>query len=176
MYVLAHQLNNLPIMSLQSGTPVGTVLRPLINSANLEVMALYCTTQGERGRQRVVLMRDVRQFASDCVILDSVDDIEDASEIVRLRPAVEANFNPIGRLVVNESGHRLGKVEDYTVNLKTSMVQKLYVHQSLMRSILFNSLVVDRTQIIDVSPAKFTVRDAAAKEPLFSAKTIPDSK
>ena len=43
---------------------------------------------------------------------------------MRLRDVAERNFNPIGRMVVNESGQRLGKVEDYTINLKTSMLQK----------------------------------------------------
>lgn len=163
MYILANQLTNLPVMSLQTGQPIATVKHPVVNIANLEVMALACSV-GRRRKQGVVLIRDIRQFATDCVIIDSFDEIEDPHEIVRLREVMARNFNPIDRQVVSETGQRLGKVEDYTINLKTQMLQKLYVHQSLMKSILFSNLVVDRTQIIDVSNQQFTVKDTSVRE------------
>ncbi|HEX7259860.1 MAG TPA: hypothetical protein VF272_02935 [Candidatus Saccharimonadia bacterium] len=166
MYVLANQITALQVMSLQTGQPIAVIERPLINAANLEVKALRCKMN--RRKTGVILMRDIRQFANDCVIIDSFDEIEDANEIVRLRDVIKRDFNPIDKLVINESNHRLGRVEDYTINLKTFMVQKLYVHQSLVKSILFNNLVVDRTQIIDVTDRQFTVKDAGVIEPSLS--------
>jgi sporulation protein YlmC with PRC-barrel domain len=165
MYLLANQLKDLPVMSLQTGQPIAVVKQPIISPSNLEIVALQCDIgRGGRRRTSVILLRDVRQFATDCVIIDSFDDIEDASEIVRLQAVMEHRFDPVGKQVVSESGQKLGKVEDYTINLKTYMLQKLYVHQSLMKSILFNNLVIDRTQIIDVSQKQFTVKDAAETE------------
>ncbi len=158
-------------MSLQTGQPIATVDRPVVNAANLEVMALLCRTS--RRRTNVILMRDIRQFANDCVIIDSFDDIEDAGEIVRLKEIMQRDFNPLDKLVANESGHKLGHVEDYTINLKSQMIQKLYVHQSLMKSILFNSLVIDRTQIIDISDKQFTVKDASVTKPSLAPTPVP---
>lgn len=169
MYVLANQLEGLPIMSLQTGAAIAVVERPVVNPTNLEVMALQCNIGRVRKQGSVLLMRDIRQFARDCIIIDSFEEIEDIEEIVRLRDIAARAFNPVGKPVFSESGQRLGKVEDYTINLKTFMLQKLYVHQSLMKSILFNNLTVDRTQIIDVTDKQFTVKDALAKEP----KLIP---
>ncbi len=166
MYILANQITDLPVMSLQTGQPIAVIERPVINAANLEVKALLCKMK--RRKQGVILMRDVRQFANDCIIVDSFDEIEEAEEIVRLQEVMKRNFNPIDKLVVSESNHRLGRVEDYTINLKTFMVQKLYVHQSLVKSILFNNLVIDRTQIIDVTDRQFTVKDAGIKEPILT--------
>lgn len=163
-------------MSLQTGQPIATVLRPVINQLNLEVMALHCQFGRGKNQVGVILLRDVRQFAADCVIIDSFDEIEDAGEIVRLQKIMEQDFNPIGKQVVNESGQRLGKTEDYTINLKTGMLQKLYVHQSLMKSLLFNNLVVDRTQIIEISPKQFTVKDASVKQPSLTPHALPQGK
>jgi uncharacterized protein YrrD len=163
MYILANQLTDLPIMSLQTGQAIAMVKQPIINLDNLEVMAIECNVGRMRRHQGVILMRDIRQFATDCVIIDSFDEIEDPHEIVRLREVMTHNFNPIDKMVVSASGQRLGRVEDYTINLKTCMLQKLYVHQSLMKSILFNNLVVDRTQIIDVNQQRFTVKDAEVR-------------
>lgn len=174
MYVLATQLKNLPVLSLQTGQQIASINKPVVQDSSLEVLALQCRL-GRLGRQEgVILMRDIRQVASDCVILDSFDEIEDIKEIVRLREVAIKNFNPIGKLVVNESGQKLGKVEDYTINLKTFLLQKLYVHQSVMKSFLFNNLVIDRTQIIDVSPKQFTVRDVSVKQPAL-APAVPKS-
>jgi sporulation protein YlmC with PRC-barrel domain len=86
---------------------------------------------------------------------------------------VEQNFDPINKTVVNESGDKLGRVDDYTINLKTYMLQKLYVHQSLMKSIIFNNLVIDRTQIIEVTPKQFTVRDATIPKASLASQPIP---
>jgi uncharacterized protein YrrD len=173
MYVLANQLKDLPVMSLQTGQAIAVTERPIINPFDLEVMAVQCHVGRMRRNRGVVLMRDIRQFSSDCIIIDSFDEIENPDEIVRLSKVAERRFDPIGKLVVNESGQRLGKVEDYTINLKTFMLQKLYVHQSLMKSILFNSLVVDRTQIIDVNSKQFTVRDASVSEPSLTPQAVP---
>ncbi|HUC19951.1 MAG TPA: hypothetical protein VMR98_00455 [Candidatus Polarisedimenticolaceae bacterium] len=170
MYILANQITALPVMSLQTGQAIAVVERPVINATNLEVKALQCKVG--RRKTGVILMRDIRQFANDCVIIDSFDEIEDAKEIVRLQEIMKRNFNPVDKLVVNESNHRLGRVEDYTINLKTFMVQKLYVHQSLVKSILFNNLVIDRTQIIDVTDKQFTVKDTGITEPSLAAQPV----
>lgn len=172
MYVLANQLKGLPVMSLQTGSPIAVVEQPIVKQSTLEVMALACTVGKIKRRTSVILLRDIRQFATDCVIIDSFDEIEDANEIVRLRDIVDEAFTPIGKNVVNESGQRLGKVENYTINLKTSMLQKLYVHQSLMKSILFNNLVVDRTQIIDISTKQFTVKDTTLPLKIHTPQTV----
>ncbi|HUC86877.1 MAG TPA: hypothetical protein VMR75_00925 [Candidatus Saccharimonadales bacterium] len=174
MYILANQLTDLPIMSLQTGQAIAVVKQPIVNLATLEVMAIGCNVGRLRRHQGVILMRDIRQFASDCIIIDSFDEIENPDEIVRLREVMAHNFNPIDKLVVSASGQRLGRVEDYTINLKTYMLQKLYVHQSLMKSILFNNLVVDRTQIIDVSQQRFTVKDTEVREGAL-APALPHS-
>lgn len=168
MYVLASQLTNLPVLSLQTGQAIATVVQPIVNQASLEIAALSCKLPGRQ--HSVILMRDIRQFASDCVIIDSFEDIEDANEIVRLRSVVEAGFNPVGKQVVTQSRQTLGKVEDYTINLETFMLQKLYVQQSLLKSVLFNNLAIDRTQIVEVTDKHFVVQDTLEKDPSLIAQ------
>jgi uncharacterized protein YrrD len=173
MYILATQIKGLPVISLQTGQPIAVIAKPLVNQTNMEIVALECSIGRFQKNHGVVLMRDIRQFARDCVVIDSFEEIEDAGEIVRLRDVVEQNFDPINKTVVNESGDKLGRVDDYTINLKTYMLQKLYVHQSLMKSIIFNNLVIDRTQIIEVTPKQFTVRDATIPKASLASQPIP---
>lgn len=176
MYVLASQLRNLPIVGLQTGQEVGTVMRPLVRADSLDIPALYCKIHGGRPEKRyVILMRDIRQHANDCVIVDSHEDIEEAGEIVRLQQAINNDYDPINKLVVNEDGTRLGRVEDYTLNIGSHRIQKLYVHQPFWRSILFHNLVIDRSQIIDINTKQITVRDASIKQLLPRHKVVPEA-
>jgi sporulation protein YlmC with PRC-barrel domain len=166
-------MKSLPIISLQTGEAVGWTKQAVFDIAALEIQAFEC--QSAAGNRSVVLMtRDIRQLASDCVIIDSEDELADPKDIVRLRAILKANFNPLGKSVVSDSGRKLGSVEDFTINLETTRVQKLHVRQSLIQAWLGGSLIIDRTQIIDITPRQITVREATLKSPLIPEGPVPE--
>lgn len=171
MYVLQSQLNNLPIMSLQTGKSVGTVKSPIIDRSKLELAGLFCRPL--QGGPNVLLTRDIRQISRDAVIIDSFEDFSDPKDIVRLQPILEAAYQPLGLKVVDQQGRGLGKVEDYSINIKTNLMQKLYIHQSFIRSMLFNNVLVDRTQIIEAKPKQFIVSDTTTPQLVPGVKSLP---
>ena len=83
------------------------------------------------------------------------------------------SYDPVDKPVVSDSGRKLGNVEDFSVNLETARIKKLYVRQSVIRSWLGSSLIIDRTQIIDISPKQITVRDATVSNSLLPSKPVP---
>ena len=172
MYLLATKMLGQPVISLQTGQTVAALTSPVVKMESLELAALGCKSEGQRSSQ-VLMPRDIRQFAREGVIVDSKDDLSEPEDIVRLKPDLKRDFNPIGCQVVNESGHKLGRVSDYTVNISTFMIQKLYVHQPLMKSLLYSNLVIDRNQIAETAPKQITVRDATVKDALLGAKAAP---
>lgn len=171
MYVLQSQLNNLPIMSLQTGKSIGTVKNPIMDRSKLELAGLFCRPL--QGEQSVLLTRDIRQISRDAVIIDSFEDFSDPRDIVRLQPILKADYQPLGLKVIDQQGRALGKVEDYSINIKTNLMQKLYIHQSFMRSMLFNNVLVDRTQIIEAKPKQFIVSDTTTPQLASGAKSLP---
>ncbi len=173
MYALLSQIEKLPIVSLQTGQKVAQLDKPIINRSNLELMAFYCQSGYFRQRGPVILSRDIRQINRDCLVIDSVDEIENPQEIVRLQEVIRENFDPKGRIVVNETGIRLGKVTDYNINLQTNLIQKLYVKPSAFKHLVINNLVIDRSQIVDISDRQITVRDATVKKPVLAPQPAP---
>lgn len=169
MFALVSNAKNLDIISLQTGQVVGRLGEPIINPDKLEIMAFFVYSGWLKHQQSVLLTRDVRELAQNAVLIDSFEEIEDAGEIVRLKEVLEGNFKLLGIQVVNESGLKLGRVEDYTFDLASYKISKLYVKQSIMRNFLLNNLIIDRNQIIDITPKKIVVRDATVKKPL----TVP---
>jgi len=93
---------------------------------------------------------------------------------VRLKALKSDNFTLIRKTVVSDMGRKLGSVEDFTINIETNKVQKLYVKQSIMRSFFGSSLIIDRTQIVDVTPKQIVVREATLKAGAFIRDVVPD--
>lgn len=174
MYAQASQLQTMPVVSLQTGSSVAWINEPIIESSKLEIMAFLCEAV-ERKTNVILMIRDIRQLSPDGIIVDSEDELADPEDIVRLKSMLNKSFNPLGKHVVSDAGRKLGIVDDYTVNLDTNRVQKLHVRQPLLRSWLGQGLLIDRTQIIDISPRQITVRDAAVKMSLMPAGPITEN-
>ena len=173
MFILASQLKDHPIISLQNGQVVAVAGDLLIDSATLTVAAVYCHSGGWKKETNVLMMRDVRQVAREGLVIDSLEDIEDVAEIVRLKVIIESGFRLMGIAVINESGDHLGHVEDFTVHLESYKVQKLYLKQSLLKNLLLNNLVIDRSNILEVTNQHIVVRDATVPIPKIGISTAP---
>ncbi len=173
MYILASSLKNLPIISLLNGQIVSAVAEPIINPDALELVAVYCQNGFWRKRSSVIMARDIREVAKEGLVIDSLEDIEDASEIVRLKAVIEQHYSPDGAEVVTQSGDKLGKVEDYAIETTGYRIHKLYLKQSLLKNLLLNNLVIDRSQIVDVTPKTIVVKDATiSKAAKKTARTL----
>src|SRR6266851_5501034 len=114
MYAQASQMQSLPVISLQTGEAVAFTRQPVLDMATLETRAFKC--EGPRRKQPLILLsRDIRQLAADCVIIDTEEELAEPGDIVRLKSMMEKSYNPLDKLVISDTGRRLGHVEDYTV-------------------------------------------------------------
>jgi sporulation protein YlmC with PRC-barrel domain len=161
MYAPFSQLENLPIISLQTGETIGRIRKPVIDITNLEIVAYNCENNSKK--PMVLMTRDIRQLAADCVIIDNEDEFSEQEDLVRLKDVLSTGYSPIDKTVVSDTGRKLGSVEDYNINLETSRIQKLTVRRSFLRSWSGPALTIDRTQIIDITPSRITVRDTTVK-------------
>lgn len=176
MYVLASRLEGLGVISLQTGEVIATAEALIVDPGELALVAFRCETGGRRPQPKVLMYRDLRQLAVDCLIVDSEDELAELDDIVRVQELLQANFHPTRTSVVTDTGRRLGTVEDFTINIDTGRAQKIYVRPSLWRSWLGSSLIIDRTQIIDVSPRQIVVRDATVQAHSLGTEPVPDNQ
>ncbi len=173
MYSLASDLVDQPIISLQTGQVVAWAAPPVLNIDNLEVVAFTCVIPHQK-EPLLLLTGDIRQYAADCIIIDDEDELTSPHDIVRFTTDLSHNYSPLGKPVVADTGRKLGTVEDYSINLETHRVQKLYIRQSLLRALFGSNLIIDRTQIIDITPKQITVRDATITEKLLASDAVPE--
>lgn len=173
MYVLAKHLTKLPIISLQLGETVATTNGLVINGPDLRVMAVRCNAGRWRRNQAVILLSDIRQIARDCLLIDSFEDIEDLNEIIRLEAVASRQDTLFRKMVMTQGGQRLGTVDDFSIDPNNGLLHKLYVSQSLMKSLTFNSLVIERSQIANYTSKAIVVRDAYVTKPQLTPSQPP---
>lgn len=173
MYSLASSLKGQPIISLQTGQIIGWLIQPILDISNLEMVAFTCRVP-HRSAAQIIVARDIRQFASDCLIVDDEDALSEPEDIVRLNTNLSNPYTPVGKRVFADTGRHLGTVEDYSLNVDTSRIQRIYVRQSFLRHWFSANLIIDRTQILDVTPERITVRDSTVTDTVISPDTLPE--
>lgn len=158
MFVLSKALLNQPVMSLRTGSAVGTTLAPIINPNNLKIEGFFC--QDKFSKDILVLVTsDIRDIIDQGIVVNDHDALSDPDELVRLKSLIELRFDVMGKPVVTVTKEKLGKVNDYAADNQTLYIQKLYVGQSLLKSLSSGQLSIDRTNIIEITNKKIVVQE-----------------
>lgn len=159
-------------MSLRSGGKIATTVQPIINPNNLKIEGFYCTDSVEKNKQLVLVEPDIRDIIPAGIVVNDHSVLSEADDLIRLKPIMDLNFTVLDKPVVTVSKQKLGKVTDYATEPKSMLIKKLYVTQSLVRSLSGKSLGIDRTQIVEITSRKIVVQDLLQPTPArgFSAE------
>jgi sporulation protein YlmC with PRC-barrel domain len=153
-----------PILSLRIGRPVATTLGPLINPNNLKIEGFYCQEERSR-RQRILLSQDIRDIMPQGLVVNDEEALTDPEELVRLQDIITVGYDVLGKQVETITKHKIGKVNDYAVEVDGLYIQKLYVTRSLFKSLSSASLGIDRSQIVEITDRAIIINDLHGKVP-----------
>ncbi|MGH7237432.1 MAG: hypothetical protein ACREGF_02760, partial [Candidatus Saccharimonadales bacterium] len=145
MLQLSKNLVNRPVLSLRTGSPVATAVAPIFNPNNLKIEGFYCQDSFDKKKHLVLLYQDIRDVIEQGFVVNDHESLSDPADLVRIRELLELNFSLIGKPVVTISKDKIGKVSDFSTEIETMFVQKLYVSQPLRKSLVSGSLTVERT-------------------------------
>lgn len=157
MLRLSGSLRNRPVLSLRSGGPIATAVEPILNPHNLKIMGWWCKAPRNSG-QLVLLAEDVREVTPAGLAVNDDAALSASDELVRHREILDIRFQLIDKTVKTKR-QKLGKVNDFSYN-DGLFVQKLYVARSLVKVFTTeDTLIIDRTQILEVTDSYILVRD-----------------
>jgi uncharacterized protein YrrD len=159
MLSLSNTILNKPVLSIRSGSSVAIAVKPIINPNNLKIEGFYCTDRYNRKKQIVLVQTDIRDIIPDGIVVNDHDSLSDPSELPRLQPIINLDFELIGKQVTTVSKSKVGKVSDYAIDSSSLYIQKLYVNQSLIHSFSGGTLSIDRSQIIEITNKRIVVSD-----------------
>lgn len=171
MLRLSDTLVNRPIISLRSGGPLGMALAPIIDPRNFKILGWWVDERGH-SEKRVLLAEDVRRMTEDGLMVDNEESLVLPDELVRLKETLAANWTLTGKTVKTKR-QKLGKVNDYSYN-DGMIVQKLYVSVPIIKMFSStNTLLIDRSQIVEVTDHYIMVRDAEVTEGAEMPAAVP---
>lgn len=172
MLQLSGALIDKPVLSLQTGAPVGTTLGAIINPNNLKIEGFYCQDRFEK-KQMILLSAEVRDILPQGLVVNDHHALSEADELIRLKDMLELKFELLGKPVHTISKVRVGKVADFAADSQTLYIQKLYVARSILKSFNTGQLSVDRNNIIEITNRKIVIQDILKPTKAAAPATAP---
>jgi sporulation protein YlmC with PRC-barrel domain len=172
MLSLGSSLQNKQILSLRTGASIGQALEPLVNPNNLKLEGWHAEDRFTK-RKGILLTQDIRDILPQGFVVNDHEAISDPSELVRLKDVLELHFELIGKPVYSDTKRRVGKVSDFSFEQEGFFIQKLYVAQSVIKSLSGGNVIIDRSQIVEITHARIVVKESTVKEGSEQAAIAP---
>lgn len=166
MILLGSTLLDTPIMSLQTGGELARTKRPVIDPANLGVIAYEVDGPLLDRHPSLIRIADVRELSDMGFIIDSNEEFVAPDDVIKLKEIYDMHFGLIGMSVTDEKRRKLGKVIDFTLETGGFIIQQLTVRRPLLKSFNDTELLIHRSQIIEINDQAIVVHsEAKAPEP-----------
>ena len=172
MLRLSTSLINQPVLSLRTGGQVAITQRAIINPNNLKIEGFFCLDSIEK-KQLILLYQDMRDVIAKGIVVNDHEVLVGPEHLVRLKDIIALNFELIGKPVITVGKTKLGKVSEFAAETETMYVQKLYVSQSILKSLTGGSLSVDRSQITEITNKKIVIQDILQGTAAEAAVGVP---
>jgi hypothetical protein len=143
MLQLSPRFYNCPVLSLRTGGVIAVAAEPIINPNNLKIEGFYCVDRFDKKISLILLYQDIREVIPQGIVVNDHEVLSQREDIIRHK-------------------NKIGRVNDFAVELETMFVQKLYVSQALRKSLSTSALSIDRSQIIEITDKKIIINDLAA--------------
>lgn len=171
MLILGSRLLNTPVMSLQTGGRLGETQKPIIDPSNLKIVAFE--VEGPLLSERPALLRvaDIREMGRVGMIINSNDEIIGVHDVIKIEKLYDLNFPLLNMPVIDDRKHKLGKVEDYTIDTDSFVIQQLNVKRGFFKGLTDTGLLISRAQIIEINDNEIIVRSPTQKsvEPMMQS-------
>lgn len=163
MLILGSRLLRSPIMSLQTGGELAVTTRPIINPDNLRIVAYEVEGSLLSERPAFLRVNEIREFGKIGMIVDSSDDLIGLTDVIEIERLHKLNFPLTGMTVFDEHKHKLGKIEDYTLDTVDYRIQQLNVKRGFFQGFNDTGMLIHRSQIIEINDNGIIVRSTAKK-------------
>lgn len=161
MLTYAEHFENMPVMSLQTGSELARTSRAIINPHNLSIVAYELGGRLLDHQPSLLRIADIRETGALGMIVDSADEIVSPDDIIDLKKIYEYQFDLQNKVVVDEKRHRIGKVISYAIDANSFVIQQLRIKRPLLRSLGDAELLVHRSQIIKVTDDVIVIKSAS---------------
>jgi len=173
MLLFGSRLIGTPIMSLQTGTRLAVTKNPIIDPSNLKIVAYEVDGPLLVEHPSFIRIADVRELSDVGMIIDSNDEFIGIGDVVAIKKIYDLDFRLIDLTVIDETKHKLGKIDDYSLDTDSFVIQQLSVKSGIIKSLTDTGLLIHRSQIVEINDHNIIVRTTAKKlEPIKKSNQL----
>lgn len=158
MLLLGSKLLNLPVLSLQTGTKLAVTEKAIIDPADLTVVAYKVHSIRLLEKPSYLRVADIREISPIGVIIDSHEELVEADDVIKIKKLIDLDFDLMNIKVINEQKINQGHVLDYIIDSNSLYIKKLRVKQKFLSSFNKTEMLIDRTQIVEISKKYIMVK------------------
>lgn len=160
MLISYTRLISLPVLSLQTGTPVGTIKSPIIDPDSLKILAFRLEGPFLNKTPNDILdVKSIREYSDYGLVIDGIDELVADDDVVKISKVLSLNFDLIDLKVETKKRSKLGKIIGYTVNSDDFIVQQIIVKRPHIKALVDPELTISRKEIVEVTDYKVIVKD-----------------
>jgi len=163
----ASELIKKPVLVKQAiqsgeGALVGLVEDLIVNPDNGELAGFIVREGFGKNSLKTLGSKDVLGISSDFYLIPNYETLGELDEIVRLKNIMDKGTKITGNKVYTFSGTYLGRVFDYTIDLRSFMISRIYVGGKALGG-FGKQHIIGYKQIISIEKDRITVDDAFTK-------------
>ena len=160
MLVYNSKLIGTPVLSLQTGAPVGFVKSSIVDPNDLKILAFRLDGHHmAKNSANILDVSSIREYSNLGIVIDSIEELVAPSDVIKIQKVLELNFDLIGLKVETKTRSKLGKLVDFTVTPEDFIVQQIIVHRPTMKALVDPDLTISRKEIVEVTDYKVIIRD-----------------
>ena len=160
MLVTSSKLTGTPILSVQTGAPIGFVSQSIVDPDSLKIIAFRLNGPLlSKSDNNLLDIKSVREYSELGMVIDGVDELIADDDVVSISKILELNFDLINLKVETKKGSKLGKISDYTVTPEDFIVQQIIVKRPALKALIDPELTISRKEIVEINDYKVIVKD-----------------
>ncbi|MCR5700301.1 MAG: hypothetical protein K6G49_02630 [Candidatus Saccharibacteria bacterium] len=148
-----------PILSVQAGGAIASIVAPVVNPDNLKILAFKLQGPIVNAANNILDVKSVREYSPLGLVIDDNDELIGPEDVVKIKEVLDLNFDLIGLKVETKKGSKLGKIIDFSLTSEDFTIQQIIVKRPTIKSFMDPELTIHRREIVEVTDYKVIVKD-----------------
>jgi len=161
MQRLASEFFGKRVVLRQESMVVGEVKEIIINPENGVFLGFMVVVPNKKRIRFALPEKEIMGIGREFILVKSMDSLGDPEEIVRIKRARETKISIIRNRVYTVNNVYLGRVYDYSIDLVTGKLSRLYVQSLSLK--LTRGHLIDARRVVSIKKHRITVDDATIK-------------
>lgn len=158
MLIPSARLIKSPVMSLQTGGRLASTKSAIIDPRTLRILAFELEGNLLDQQPSFLVVSDIREIGSMGIIVDSSEEFVGEDDVIKIKEVYDFHFALDNLQVKDQKGRKLGRVNGYSVEPGSFIIKQLNVRRPILKSLTDTELLIDRTQVVEISNDTVTVR------------------